>query len=104
MQPCCTHDPPPARLLGELFREDRTPYRDLVAGFDDCWQDNIRVVLNTVPDRKKRQAWASAFGRTREAWPDAFAARGARMAHLSILAESDPATLHQDEGDVKWAA
>lgn len=95
---------PSGPAAGRVVPRRSDPYRDLVAGFDDCWQDNIRVVLNTVPDRKKRQAWASAFGRTREAWPDAFAARGARMAHLSILAESDPATLHQDEGDVKWAA
>jgi hypothetical protein len=35
--PAASHDPAPARLLGALFREARTIYRDVVARFDDAY-------------------------------------------------------------------
>jgi hypothetical protein len=86
MQPCHTHDPAPAKLLLQLFVEDRTIYAG--AEFEDIWKDNIRVVLNAVPDVKERRQWASAFSNTREAWRDAYLARG--RSNLTILAEPDP--------------
>jgi hypothetical protein len=41
MRPCGTHDPAPARLLLQLFRQDRTIEADLFAGFEDFWRDNL---------------------------------------------------------------
>jgi hypothetical protein len=83
--PTVTHDPAPAKLLLQLFAEDRTLYADLVAGFEDCWKDNVRVVLATVADRTERKALWAAFSSTREAWRDAFEARGS--ARLTVLAD-----------------
>jgi hypothetical protein len=82
MQPCHTHDPRPARLLLDLFREDRTIYAG--GAFEDIWKDNVRVVLDSVPGAREREACASAFTNTRSAWEQAYLARG--KSNLTVLA------------------
>jgi hypothetical protein len=98
--PCDTHDPAPARLLLQLFAEDRTIYADLALGFSEAWRENVRVTLDSVADVRERKAWASAFTSTREAWRDAYMARGSNC--LTVLADLGDLTLHETEGDAAW--
>jgi hypothetical protein len=86
-QPCDTHDPAPARLLFQLFAEDRTLYADLAVGFSEAWLENVRVTLDSVADVRERKAWASAFSATRGAWEQAYLARGSTR--LTVLDEGD---------------
>jgi hypothetical protein len=100
--PCATHDPAPAKLLLELFAEDRTLYADLALGFSEAWRENVRITLDSVADVRERKAWARAFSATRQAWEAAYFARGSNR--LTVLADLGDFTLHEDEGDAAWAA
>jgi hypothetical protein len=48
-----------ASMLGTLLREDWTVFPGMCS-FEGSWRDNVRVVLNTVPDVCERKACASA--------------------------------------------
>jgi hypothetical protein len=61
-------DPWPARMLGELLRDDRDRGH---FDFTDVWEENVKFVLRRVrpPERK---AWRAAFEETRAGWQAAF--------------------------------
>jgi hypothetical protein len=57
------------------MREDRRYYPWL--GFNECWRDDLRIVLGAIADRRERAAWRRAFASTRPAWLAAWEGGGA---------------------------
>jgi hypothetical protein len=68
IEPVSISDPAPARLLGELLREDRARW---TFPFDVAWEDCVTFVLGRL-DAAERQSWREAFDSTRNAWQTAW--------------------------------
>lgn len=74
-------DPAPARLLGQLMREDRAAGVD----FATAWDSNVQYVLDHIGNvMRDREQWRIAFESTRGAWARGW--RGVDVAGMAGIA------------------